>query len=73
MTTANTAALAPIHMPPASYWPILVAASLLVMMVGFLTKTEQVVIGGLLTLLSIYGFALEYHHKPYGDEVRTSS
>ncbi len=67
------AAPAPIHMPPPSYWPILVAASLLVMMVGFLTKTEQVVIGGLLTLLSIYGFALEYHHKPYGDEVRPSS
>jgi hypothetical protein len=28
-----------------------------------------VVIGGLFTLLNIYGFALEYHHKPYGYEV----
>ena len=60
-------------MPPPSYWPILVAASLLVMMVGFLLTIGQVAIGGLLTLLSIYGFALEYHHKPYGDEVRPSS
>jgi len=63
----------PIHMPPPSYWPILVAASLLVMMAGFLIRTEQVVIGGLLTLLSIYGFALEYHHQPYGYDVRPPS
>jgi len=60
-------------MPPPSYWPILVAASLLVMMAGFLLTIEQVVIGGLLTLLSIYGFALEYHHKPYGYDVRPPS
>ncbi len=58
-----------IHMPPASYWPVLVAASMLVMMAGLLIRIEQVVIGGLLTLLSIYGFAMEYHHKPYGYDV----
>ena len=54
----------PIHMPPPSYWPALVAASLLVMMAGALISIDQVVIGGLLTLLSIYKFAMEYHHKP---------
>jgi cytochrome c oxidase subunit 1 len=60
----------PIHMPPPSYWPLLLAASLLVMVAGVLVGIEQVVIGGLLTLLCIYRFAMEYHHKPYGYEVR---
>ena len=54
----------PIHVPPPSYWPILLAASLLVMMAGALISIDQVVIGGLLTLLCIYRFATEYHHKP---------
>jgi hypothetical protein len=57
-------------MPPPSYWPLLLAASLLVMVAGVLVGIEQVVIGGLLTLLCIYRFAIEYHHKPYGYEVR---
>ena len=54
----------PIHVPPPSYWPILLAAGLLVMMAGALISIDQVVIGGLLTLLCIYRFATEYHHKP---------
>jgi cytochrome c oxidase subunit 1 len=54
----------PIHVPPSSYWPILLAASLLVMMAGALISINQVVIGGLLTVLCIYRFAMEYHGKP---------
>ncbi len=54
----------PIHVPPPSYWPILLAASLLVMMAGALISIDQVVIGGLLTVLCIYRFATEYHRKP---------
>jgi len=54
----------PIHVPPPSYWPILLAASLLLMMAGALISIDQVVIGGLLTLLCIYRFATEYHHRP---------
>jgi cytochrome c oxidase subunit I len=51
----------PIHMPPPSYWPVLLAASLLVMMAGALVSIDQVVAGGLLTIYCIYRFALEYH------------
>jgi len=60
-------------MPPPSFWPILVAATLLVTMAGFLVGLAQVLIGGLLTLMSVFGFALEYHHKPYGYELRLDS
>ncbi len=62
----------PVHMPAPSYWPILLTASLLVMVTGALISIEQVVIGGLLTLYCIYRFATEYHHKPYGYEVLPS-
>jgi cytochrome c oxidase subunit 1 len=54
----------PIHVPEPSYWPILLAASLLVMVGGLLVGMEQVVIGGLLTLYCMYRFAMEYHRPP---------
>jgi hypothetical protein len=47
--------------PPPSHWPILPAASLLVMVAGALISLTQVIIGGLLTLYCIYRFAMEYH------------
>jgi len=53
-----------IHLPGPSYWPILLAASLLVMVAGVLTSIEQIVIGGLLTLYCIYRFAMEHHRNP---------
>ncbi len=56
----------PIHLPPPSYWPILLAASLLVMVSGVLLSLEQVIVGGLLTIFCIYRFAMEYHHAPGG-------
>ena len=61
---------APIHLPPPSWWPILLAASLLVLVTGALVGLDQVIVGGLLTLACIYGFAMEYHHKPYGYEIQ---
>jgi cytochrome c oxidase subunit 1 len=54
----------PIHVPEPSYWPILLAASLLVMVAGLLVGMEQVVIGGLLTLYCMYRFAMEHHRPP---------
>jgi cytochrome c oxidase subunit 1 len=60
----------PIHMPPPSWWPILLAASLLLMVTGALISIGQVIVGGLLTLYCIYRFAMEYHHKPYGYEIQ---
>jgi cytochrome c oxidase subunit 1 len=67
---AGAGASEPIHMPPPSYWPILLAASLLLMMTGALISIVQVVLGALLTLCFIYRFATEYHHRPYGYEIR---
>jgi cytochrome c oxidase subunit 1 len=58
--------LAPIHVPPSSYWPILLAASLFVTASGALVSIVQVVIGGLLTFYCIFRFAMEYHRDPYG-------
>jgi cytochrome c oxidase subunit 1 len=54
-----------IHMPPPSYWPILLAAALLFMVAGLLVSWYQVILGGLLTLFCMYRFALEYH-RPAG-------
>ncbi len=53
--------LASIHMPPPSYWPILLAGSMLVMMSGALISIYQVVVGALLTFYCMFRFALEYH------------
>ena len=54
----------PIHVPEPSCWPILLAASLLVMVAGLLVGMEQLVIGGLLTLYCMYRFAMEHHRPP---------
>jgi heme/copper-type cytochrome/quinol oxidase subunit 1 len=61
--------LEPIHMPRPSFWPILLAGSLLVMVGGLVIGIEPVVIGGMLTLYCIARFALEYHRRPSGYEV----
>src|SRR5262245_29371778 len=58
--------IASIHMPPPSYWPILLALAVLVMVSGLMISMWQVVIGGLLTLFCMYRFALEYHRPAPG-------
>jgi cytochrome c oxidase subunit I len=58
---ASAKDIAAIHMPPPSYWPILLALALTVMLSGLLISYYQVVIGGLLTLYCMFKFALEYH------------
>jgi len=55
---------ASIHMPPPSYWPILLAAAFLFMISGALVSIYQVVLGGFLTLYCMVRFMLEYHHQP---------
>ena len=52
---------ASIHMPPPSYWPILLAGAMFVMFTGALVSIYQVVGGGLLTLYCMGRFMLEYH------------
>src|SRR5215468_171513 len=56
-----------IHMPPPSYWPILLAAAFLFMVSGALVSIYQVVLGGFLTLYCMASFMLEYHHQPAGE------
>jgi cytochrome c oxidase subunit 1 len=58
--------IAAIHMPPPSYWPILLAIALTVMLSGLLISYYQVIIGGLLTLYCMFKFALEYHRPAEG-------
>jgi len=58
--------IAAIHMPPPSYWPILLAGGLLFMLAGALVSIYQVILGGLLTLFCMYRFALEYHRPRDG-------
>ena len=61
--------LEPVHMPRPSFWPILLAGSLLVMVGGLLLGIGPVVIGGMLTLYCIARFGLEYHREPSGYEI----
>jgi hypothetical protein len=56
--------LAAIHMPPPSYWPILLAVALTVMISGLLISHYQVIVGGLVTLACMIKFAMEYHRLP---------
>ena len=45
-------------MPFPSYWPILLADSILPIAVGALTGVELVIIGGVLTIYCMFRFAL---------------
>ncbi len=62
----SAAEIKAIHMPPPSYWPILLGAAFLFMMSGALISIYQVVLGGLLTLYCMFRFALEYHRPASG-------
>src|SRR6266542_3204223 len=55
--------IAAIHMPAPSYWPLVLALALAVMVSGMLVSTYQIIVGGLLTLFCMYRFAME-HHRP---------
>jgi cytochrome c oxidase subunit 1 len=55
-----------IHMPPPSYWPILLAGAFFLMVSGALVSIYQVVLGGFLTLYCMIRFMLEYHRPAEG-------
>jgi cytochrome c oxidase subunit I len=61
---ATAQEIAAIHIPPPSYWPILLALGVVVMISGLLVSTYQIIVGGLLTLFFMYRFAME-HHRPH--------
>jgi cytochrome c oxidase subunit 1 len=62
----TAAEIAAIHMPPTSYWPLLLAIALAVMVSGLMISMVQVAIGGVLTLVLMYKFAMELHRPPGG-------
>ena len=62
----TAAEIAAIHMPPTSYWPLLLALALGVMVSGLMISMVQVAIGGVLTLVLMYKFAMELHRPPTG-------
>jgi cytochrome c oxidase subunit 1 len=49
-----------IHLPPPSYYPIVVAAGILLAATGALTHVALVGLGFLVVVLSVYGWAFEY-------------
>ncbi len=55
-----------IHMPPPSYWPLLLAAAIAFTISGLLISMYQVILGGLLTLYCMVRFMLEYHRPAAG-------
>jgi len=62
----TAAEIAAIHMPPTSFWPLVLALALAVMVSGLLISMYQVAVGGLLTLVFMYKFAMELHRPPAG-------
>ncbi len=62
----TAAEIAAIHMPPTSFWPIVLAIAMAVMISGLLISTYQLIIGGLLTLYFMYRFAMELHRPAEG-------
>jgi hypothetical protein len=53
-------------MPPTSFWPLLLALAVAVMISGLMISMVQVAIGGLLTLWLMYKFAVELHRPAAG-------
>jgi cytochrome c oxidase subunit I len=62
----TAAEIAAIHMPPTSFWPLLLAVAMAVMLSGLLISAYQIIIGGLLTLYCMYKFAMELHRPAEG-------
>jgi hypothetical protein len=59
----TAAEIAAIHMPPPSYWPLVLAFGILAMIAGLLISWVMIVVGGLWTLWGMYKFAMEYHRS----------
>jgi len=58
--------IAGIHMPSPSYWPLFLAIAIAMMLSGLLISMYQVIVGGLLTLVLMYKFAMELHRPTAG-------
>ncbi|MBI1848395.1 MAG: cytochrome c oxidase subunit I [Candidatus Rokubacteria bacterium] len=53
-----------IHLPPPSYWPVVIALGVIVAGIGALVSLAVVVMGAALTVIGAWAFALEHHGDP---------
>jgi heme/copper-type cytochrome/quinol oxidase subunit 3 len=53
-----------IHLPPPSYWPIVLAAGIVLAAVGALSTLALVFLGSAIAVVAIFRFALEHHRDP---------
>ena len=53
-----------IHVPPGSFWPLVMAAGVLVAAVGALTSLAIVLAGALVLIVGAWAFALEHYREP---------
>ena len=53
-----------IHMPSPSYWPILLAAGLPFVALGLIYSIPVAIVGGLIIVLSMFGWGLQQHEDP---------
>jgi cytochrome c oxidase subunit 1 len=56
-----------IHMPSPSYWPLVLAAGMLVVALGIIYSIPVAIVGGLIMLYALYGWALEPSTAPDSD------
>jgi cytochrome c oxidase subunit 1 len=56
-----------IHMPSPSYWPLVLAAGLPVVALGIIYSIPVAIVGGLIMLYALYGWALEPSTAPDSD------
>jgi cytochrome c oxidase subunit I len=53
-----------VHLPAGSYWPIVIAAGIVVGAAGALVHVGLVIVGALVAIVGIYALALEHHRNP---------
>ncbi|MEI6742594.1 MAG: cytochrome c oxidase subunit I [bacterium] len=56
-----------IHMPSPSYWPIVLAACLPIIMIGVIYSIPVAIVGGIFLVLAMFGWALEPSTAPETD------
>ncbi len=58
--------IASIHIPSPSYWPLVLAISIALMIAGLIISMVQVAVFGVLTIVCMYCFAMELHRPAAG-------
>jgi len=57
-----------IHMPPSSYWPIVLALGITIILFGFAASFPFVIFGVLLSLIAAIGWVTEPGYEPIEHE-----